>query len=335
MAKKSKLTLLISFMMILFILFLYAQSPRFGESFNLIPENNFEEGQFESSFRNWISIYHSKHKNWTTKEMKKAAGNCASMGFSDVMLGVNMHMINTSYNYRNHCRTFVSLLHDYGLKAHAQIVSGQSALDDYKIIEDRVMSFYIFHSESGRNRKFDGVHVDIEPWAHPDWDSSHGYLPSMNNENMMIDYLNCLERLYAIKDYDSSLELSADMAYWINNKVENGLLYTGIPDDFLHYLDFITYMVYDDDHDDVTRKIEDEMNATSMSQSICVMVKTKDIGSDDETFWQEGWNVYKDNQAYIEQEYKDFDNYWGHGVYEYESALTLFLQENESAFTTK
>jgi hypothetical protein len=195
-------------------------------------------------------------------------------------------------DYAPMIRSFVAAMHEEGIFVHAMYLQDETSLDNPALAQSRTSEIIAFDAQSATLEKFDGLNLDIEPERTDDWDYEsmrfslvQKLLAVMQAIRGEMTSTGCIlplsSALYAYYMEDGELQ-----SYFTKNGIS-----LGYPDDFLDWVDFVILMSYDDDYLDVISVVKDEIGHASRNGSIIVGMKTKDSGSDDGTFWDEGWQA--------------------------------------------
>ncbi len=126
--------------------------------------------------------------------------------------------------------------------------------------------------------KFSGVHLDIEPHQHPEFESRREEL------------ITALVELAAeLKEYVPSFKFCYDIPFWLHDEVT----YDGVKKPaYAHMIDIahsVTVMSYRDYAEDIFSVAEEEIDyAQSVNKTINLSVETADVDDDIVTFYEEG-----------------------------------------------
>lgn len=274
----------------------------------------------------WTYIYRSDWENLSSTERMQIPEQVQILGISDVLLSVDVRTASASRTYRSTFSQMVSDFHSRGITVRCMIANGTKYLDDVNEIDIKVGYFIKMQGKLAADSRFDGVHVDIEPHAHPDWKTS-GYLPDETRENLMQQMLACFERLNLL--IGDEYECSADIAHWLHHKYVSGDLITCRVQEWLQYIDIVCIMAYDDDYLDVKNRVAEELNAVPQYESsIIVSIKSINDGKDDETFYEEGWSLMKACDDYLDAYAfsNNLDAYRGVGYYKFITTWEIYNQ---------
>lgn len=156
------------------------------------------------------------------------------MEIRSIILSVNTGVLgDNGPTYTSRVKEFNRQAHLNDITVHAMHLQGYTYIDDYQsavIATDKIIAY---NNSAESLEKFDGLHLDVEPHTHLNWNSENGYLPeSTVNEDIMQRFLGLLATLRdqlndAILISSDALIFSADQTYWIHEKIESGSLNTG------------------------------------------------------------------------------------------------------------
>ncbi|MDP3147706.1 MAG: T9SS type A sorting domain-containing protein [Ignavibacteria bacterium] len=255
-----------------------------------------------------------------------------NLGIKTVILSTNADLLaDLNSNYRKYIKDFNSHAHARGVFVHAMYLQSYLFIDQHGAAIDRTNKIINFNDSAIAPEKFDGLHLDVEPHTHPNWDSPNGYLPGSNtNETIMQNFIGLLDtiRKRLNESYLSgsdTLMLSADQTYWIHDKVVTGELNTGHVNDLLKYIDFITLFDYTDNESNLISFVDDEVYAASKAKSIVLALDTKyDVNYPNLTFYEEGWFAYNRGDKLLQQYFGEKESFLATCVFKYESTRDLY-----------
>ncbi|WP_156911751.1 hypothetical protein [Salibacterium aidingense] len=187
------------------------------------------------------------------------------------------------------------------------LTKNQESLDTF------VSTVKDYNRKAEVEEKFQGIHVDIEPYLLPEWKS--------DRENVVTQWINNLEHLKNQVKPGSELTISGDVPFWINQvKIPGKNKYVG--DWMISTLDSITVMAYRDHTDGengikgiVSPLVEQAANR-SKSVVIAVNVIETDEGSHT-TFHDNSLSYMKHELNSLDNRFSGHPGYGGVAVHDY------------------
>ena len=254
------------------------------------------------------------------------------LGIKSVLLSTNTGILDErAPTYLSRVKDFILHAHQAGITVHAMHMQSYTYLDDYNSAVTATNKVIAFNNSVDQTERFDGIHLDVEPHTHPDWNSQTGFLPgSQVNENIMKRFVGLLDTLKsvvdsAMKNGSDSLFISADQTYWIHDKIAAGQLQTGTVNDLLQFADFITLFDYTDNYEKLVSYIESEVTQSSHPNSIVAALKTTDDKNyPQESFYDEGWFAFDKSEKELSKHYENSPAFLGTCIFEYGSVRKMF-----------
>lgn len=186
-------------------------------------------------------------------------------GINLIYLQINRKMPRETYEI------FLKRAHEEGIRVHALGGDPGWALtehrDDMLGLADWVMNYNDNVSPEGR---FDGVHLDIEPYVLAQWENDHNTIISSWESNLRAFLGNLSE---------SGLELGIDIPFWFDDfTLSDG---TGLNEWLISAFDHVTVMAYRnqiDSENGIIMLSQDELKlADKMGKKVMVAVNTKEM----------------------------------------------------------
>ncbi|WP_110932890.1 hypothetical protein [Paenibacillus bouchesdurhonensis] len=186
-------------------------------------------------------------------------------GINLIYLQINRQMPRETYE------VFVKHAHEERISVHALGGDPRWALtehrDDMLGLADWVMNYNSNVSPEGR---FDGVHLDIEPYVLAQWESDHNAIISSWEGNL---------RAFLSKLSESGLELGIDIPFWFDDFIlADG---TALNEWLMSAFDHVTVMAYRnqmDSENGIISLTQDELKlADKMGKKVLVAVNTKEM----------------------------------------------------------
>ncbi|MGY4691446.1 hypothetical protein [Salibacterium sp. K-3] len=187
------------------------------------------------------------------------------------------------------------------------LTKNQNSLDTFvSIVKD-------YNHQAAEEEKFQGVHVDIEPYLLPEWKS--------DRENIVTQWISNLHYLKNKVKTDSELAISGDVPFWINKvKIPGKNKYVG--DWMLTSLDSITVMAYRDQTEGkngikgIASPLVEQAANRSKSVVIAVNVIETDEGGHT-TFHDNSLSYMKHELNLLEHRFSGHPGYGGIAVHDY------------------
>ncbi|GAA0134444.1 hypothetical protein YSY43_12840 [Paenibacillus sp. YSY-4.3] len=186
-------------------------------------------------------------------------------GINLIYLQINRQIPKETYE------VFVKRAHEAQIAVHALGGDPRWALvehrDDMLGLADWVMNYNGSVTPEGR---FDGVHLDIEPYVLNDWESEPDRIISSWEINLK-EFLGKLS--------GSGLELGIDIPFWFDHfTLENG---TGLNEWLINAFDHVTVMAYRNELDSengIISLTQDELElASKLGKKVLIAVNTKEM----------------------------------------------------------
>ncbi|MDQ0300161.1 hypothetical protein J2S78_002608 [Salibacterium salarium] len=187
------------------------------------------------------------------------------------------------------------------------LTKNQKSLDDFMSIVKN------YNRQSSEEERFQGVHVDIEPYLLPDWKT--------DKEKVITQWMNNINHLTNQIKADTELNVSGDVPFWINQvKIPGKNRYVG--DWMISTLDSLTIMAYRDRTDGengikgiVSPLVEQAANR-SKSVVIAVNVIKTEEGSHT-TFYDNSIGYMKHELNLLDNHFSGHPGYGGVAVHDY------------------
>ncbi|AZK47575.1 hypothetical protein [Paenibacillus lentus] len=186
-------------------------------------------------------------------------------GINLIYLQINRQMPRETY------KNFVKRAHQEQIRVHALGGDPRWALtehrDDMLGLADWVMNYNDNVSSEGR---FDGVHLDIEPYVLAQWEDDHNAIISSWEGNL---------KVFLGKLSGSGLELGIDIPFWFDDfTLPNG---TSLNEWLINAFDHVTVMAYRNQIDSENGIIilsQDELKlADKLGKKVLIAVNTKEM----------------------------------------------------------
>ncbi|MEW6606719.1 MAG: carboxypeptidase regulatory-like domain-containing protein [bacterium] len=249
-----------------------------------------------------------------------------NMEINGVFLSLDVRKINEgnpnySATYTAKLQDFINQANTEGIEVHAMTLEApnftyesehQNGID---LVED-----VIAYCRNNPLLALKGVHIDTEPhvldeWQNGDWN---------RREILMQSYVLLLSKIRDTLDANSdvSLHFSAAIAWWYNEKANEGKLPSGDTLNLAKYLQTVVPMVYVSP-DGIISRVEDEIEEADT----IVGIKVEDFFN----FYKE----LKDTMVKIDKEFESKTHYKGISVFEYKTMKELYLLPTITILTDK
>ncbi|WP_371802013.1 hypothetical protein [Candidatus Lokiarchaeum ossiferum] len=201
--------------------------------------------------------------------------SCLAKNWTFLLISINTHELNQSHSqYSSQSETkaldLIKQAHEENISIHIMTLEDpvfcERAFHDNAL--QRISEILAFNTKYPRT-PFDGIHLDVEPHGHPNWNST----ASWTEKNLIFEHwLELLSKIRVLldeykADYDRVPVLSGAVAYWYNERTINNSLERGDPATLHTYLEVIIPMVYGGigkTAEDIYAKIEDELPYSPM-----------------------------------------------------------------------
>nr|WP_255688331.1 S-layer homology domain-containing protein [Pontibacillus sp. HN14] len=211
---------------------------------------------------------------------------------------------------------FVEKAHDAGIEVHAMGGHPNWALETG---EERLNMFIDYVTSYQKvvppRQRFDGIHLDIEPYVLKNWDGA--------SEDVLKTWKSNIETFVDEVKKDSDLETSADLAIWLDDHQTPGEEDLPFSEWFISQLDHTTLMAFRDSAAgsngivDVSQK---EMEfAEKLDKELIISVEMQQMKANQHiSFYEEGKQVMEEELDETETQFNDRPSYHGNAVHAYE-----------------
>ncbi len=149
-------------------------------------------------------------------------------------------------------------------------------LEDYESLKTKLNKFIQF--QNSHESKFSGVHFDIEPHQHPDFDTKRADLIE-----------KFVELCYNFSQDYPTLYIEYDIPFWLDDEITFNGKTKPAYQFIIDYSSKVTLMSYRDTSERIYSVSEDEINyAKSVNKSLNLGVETKSSEGDQVSFMEEG-----------------------------------------------
>lgn len=149
-------------------------------------------------------------------------------------------------------------------------------IEDYASLKNKINEFLNFQSTN--NNLFAGIHFDIEPHQHPEFDT--------RREEILFEFIDLT---YKIKSDYNNIFIEYDLPCWLDDVIE----YNGESKPAFEYVfdnaNRITLMSYRDSAEKICNFAKDEIDyATKNNKKLILGVETQDVNDSIVSFFEEG-----------------------------------------------
>ena len=160
-------------------------------------------------------------------------------------------------------------------------------IEDYASLKNKINEFLNFQSTN--NNLFAGIHFDIEPHQHPEFDT--------RREEILFEFIDLT---YKIKSDYNNIFIEYDLPCWLDDVIE----YNGESKPAFEYVfenaNRITLMSYRDSAEKICNFAKDEIDyATKNNKKLILGVETQDVNDSIVSFFEEGKKFMNQELKYL------------------------------------
>lgn len=251
------------------------------------------------------------------------------------------HDINTLFFYtdqsklsdsRQQFKSFIARAHSSNLYVHA--LNGDAAwINSRQTAVNYINALISYNVNARSDEKFDGVHLDIEPYTLPSWEKdpngdSMTLAQSSANKNIAAQYLQLISSLKGtISESGERMTFGVDIPFWFDAggfeliySGNNKLLSSHIQD----IVDFITIMDYTDNYSNAITWATNEINyGATISKYVVLAFETQDLGNSGSTFYEEGASALENALQHVANAFSAKPSFKGFAIHHYGSYRSL------------
>lgn len=207
---------------------------------------------------------------------------------------------------------FVEAADAAGIEVHAMGGHPSWALkeEEHRILElvDYVKSY---NQEVNESQSFDGIHLDIEPYVEPSW--------STDQESVLKQWMDNLERFVQETKEGSDLEPSMDMAMWFDDIETPGDPETPFNKWVINLMDHTSVMAFRDQAEGIIHAAENEVDySEELGKDILISVEIKENPSHPHiSFYEEGKEEMENQLSLVDEAFSSYASYQGYTVHAY------------------
>jgi len=249
--------------------------------------------QTEKGYSSSVYVYSKRSVKDYEREPNKLAARLSVLGFTDVYVSCEQAFANDENARLSWQKTFISEAHKWGIKVHSLrlssaklFVSDQRVMDECKSVKD-------YNQSVVANERFDGISADLEPHIlkknfadRPQgltltWDSKENMGIGKDNDLLLKRTIDVLEM--AQKEI-KPLVLSEAIGFFVQSRVNDGLVEHGSASEYLKFCNSIIVMAYNNDMKRIWEMSKPAISAADdKPKSVSIAIKTS-LG----TFGDEG-----------------------------------------------
>ncbi len=156
-------------------------------------------------------------------------------------------------------------------------------IENYSMLQEKMNDFLLFQEQT--NNLFAGVHFDIEPHQHPQFEEKR--------EEILYKFVDLT---YKIKNDYQNLYIEYDIPCWLDDIIEYNNQQKPTFEYIFDNANKITLMSYRDNAEDIYDFAKTEIEyAKKVNKQVNLGVETQDVSDDIVTFFEEGKN-YMNNE---------------------------------------
>ena len=210
---------------------------------------------------------------------------------------------------------FVEAANQAGIEVHAM---GGHPSWAFKEEEDRILRLvdYVksYNQQVEDEQTFDGIHLDIEPYVEPSWDA--------DQESVLKQWMDNLERFVKETKRESDLEASMDLAMWFDDVETPGQPDTFFNEWVISKMDHTSVMAFRDEARGSGGIIDMAKNEVEYSEElgkdILISVEMKENPAHPHiSFHEEGKAEMEKQLSEVDEEFDSYSSYNGYTVHAY------------------
>ncbi len=291
----------------------------------------FREAVQSGTYRSAAYVYTKRSIADYAKDPLKLAARLAVLGFSDVYLGCETALGGEDDRQIRWQKAFMEAAHQNGIKVHAlRLSSGKLLVGNEKLYED-CRSVVDYNYSVKKSQRFDGISADLEPhifkagfvdrpkelkWA---WGNDN-YGPGGDNDQMLE---RSVEVMKLAKKEIAPLQLSQAMGFFVQPRVNSGLLIHGGAGEFLKYCDFLVVMAYNWRAErvwEMARPLIEDAGGKPASVSVCVKTSQGTVGDEGPvtSLQPHGWDNFIEAMKFLTAKGSEYKSFRGVDIFEFQ-----------------
>ncbi|MEK3734908.1 hypothetical protein MKX64_21075 [Paenibacillus sp. FSL M8-0334] len=207
---------------------------------------------------------------------------------------------------------FIQQAHENGIAVHALGGDPRWALAEYR---NDMLDFADWVTSYNREAaaRFDGIHLDIEPYVLDQWEDQHPSIIESWQRNLTA-FLNTIS--------DAGLETGIDIPFWFDSfTLADG---TGLNESLMNDFDHVTVMAYRNQLDSangIISLVQSELElASRLGHRVIVAVNTKEMPKEPHTsFYGLGKTYMNQTLLELQHELSSFPSFAGLAIHDYRS----------------
>ncbi len=266
--------------------------------------------------------YHRSMWVWKTDPVNNTMAEKALLDFCGRAAVDTIYLyfgeISTEKSYLDKLAQFLEEAHKRGVKVEALTGNPTWVLsENHQLTLDWIKSFLEFNKDRKSESRFDGVHLDIEPYLLAEW--------ADYKEEVKRQHIELLKKCRQLVDsYDKNFSIGLAIPVFFD-KEEDGAYERRI----LENIDYFALMDYYNDSVSLIKNAKPHVEiAKEMGKKIVIGVETQDLmsmhqGLTRNTFFSEGWNLMEKELRKTAKVFKGNPAFEGFGIHAYESYRLL------------
>ncbi len=259
---------------------------------------------------------------WKTDPVNNMIARTALLDFCDRTAVNTIYLyfgeISTEKSYLDKLAQFLEEAHKRGVRVEALTGNPTWVLsENHQLTLDWIKSFLEFNKGRKKESRFDGVHLDIEPYLLSEWVS--------DRESIKRQHIELLKKCRQLIDsYGKNFSIGLAVPIFFD-KEENGAYERRI----LENVDYFALMDYYNDANNIIKNGKTHLEiAKEMKKKIFIGVETQDLismhqGLRRNTFFGEGWDLMEMSLDKTAKAFKKNPAFGGFGIHCYESYRLL------------
>jgi hypothetical protein len=224
-------------------------------------------------------------------------------------------------------RNFIAKAHSNDLHVHA--LNGNATwTTNHQTPTNYVNGILNYNSDSQNNEKFEGIHLDVEPYGLNSWEKGLTLVQSPVNSNLATQYLQLLSSIRnIILASGETITFGVDIPFWFDDSGFE-LTYGGntklLSSQVQDLTDFVTIMDYTDDYNNaIAWAISEVYYGNTTGKYVVVAFETMKLDNCDSTFNEEGATALKNAIHQVSNAFSGNSSFKGFAIHHYGSYRIL------------
>ena len=288
--------------------------------------------QTDKGYSSGVYVYSKRSVKDYEHEPDKLAARLSVLGFTDVYVSCDQAFVNDENSKLSWQKTFISAAHKWGMKVHSLRLSSAKLFVSDQRIKDECNSVMDYNQSVAANERFDGVSADLEPHIlkktfadRPQgltltWDSKENMGIGKDNDLLLKRTVNVLEK--AQKEI-KPLVLSEAIGFFVQSRVNDGLVEHGGAAEFLKFCNSIIVMAYNKDMKRIWEMSKPAILAAgNKPKSVSIAIKTSlgtfGDGGVTTSLQPGGWANLINTMNFLFNKYSEFQSFNGIDIFEFQ-----------------